>query len=217
MEYESLIEETRKLDFPKRIKKLIAIAENIGASRRIFRSKKYKYFFNKCVTMDEIRKFENEKNIILPDSFVRFITEVSDGLTSTVHSKIPFARNIIAPKIWTLEDLYLETVPCNSEITIFDTNCKELWSSITKKIQESDDDEFLEKQYSILHNGLIFIGNGGCQSEYGLICKGSEYGKVAIFNLDHIPEIYPEIIADSFEEWIENFFIDTIMRSRFSG
>lgn len=187
------------LDFPERLKKLVSLAGEADKKCKVFGSGRYKYKFNPPTSLADVREFEEKYKIKIPDSFVRYLTEIGNGGAGVDYG------------IYSLKDIdnFNEDhlLNCDSEKTIFDyENYKEVWKNLTIELDNTDNDEIYDEIYNQLINGWLVIGTAGCTYDYILICKGEHYGKVAIVDWNMIEENPPYILSDSFENWIETYF-----------
>lgn len=191
-------------DFPERLKKLVQLAKKADRWCRVFGAETHNYKFNPVVSPAEVREFEERNKIALPDDFVKFLTEVGNGGAGVDYG------------VYTLEKIqqniyYYETISYDSEKTIFDyENYTEKWAELCTELDNTDNDaaySYIEKQ---LANGMLIIGTAGCTYDYALMCKGKNYGKIVGIDWNLFEDCPPEVIADSFSEWIENHFTKII-------
>lgn len=192
-----------RLDFPERLKKLVSLAKKADPQYKVFASWRYKYTFNECTSLEKVQEFEKKHNIKIPETFIRYLTEVGNGGAGVGYGVYPLEK--------------LKISVSESEKTIFDyENYEELWASVcneTENAETENNSVWLDELYLLSMNGLLNIGTAGCTMDYCLICKGKNYGKIAFFDCDYIPECPPKIIAASFEEWIETYFRNIILNS----
>lgn len=188
-------------DFPKRLKELVLLAKKADKWCKVFGSETHKYKFNPVVSLAEVREFEDKNKITLPDDFVTFLTEVGNGGAGVDYG------------VYTLKKIQHEIdahLP-ESDKTILDyDNYKEKWAELCREYENADDDKILDRIYSILTDGLLAIGTAGCTVDYVIVCKGNYYGKIACIDYNFFEDSPPEIIANSFSEWIENYFTKII-------
>ncbi len=186
-------------NFPERLKKLAVLARKADRWCKVFGAEKYKYKFNPVVSPAEVHEFEDRNKIALPDDFVKFLTEVGNGGAGVDYG------------VYTLERMQDEIINLYSDKTIFDyDNYREKWAELCIELDNTDNGEVyscIEKQ---LANGMLIIGTAGCSYDYALMCKGKNYGKIVGIDWNLFEDIPPEVIADSFSEWIENHFTKII-------
>ncbi|MCM1132455.1 MAG: SMI1/KNR4 family protein [Ruminococcus flavefaciens] len=187
------------MDFPERIKKLAELAGEADKNCEVFGSGKYKYTFNLPAKIAGVRKFEEKYNIRIPADFVEYLTEVGNGGAGVDYG------------VYSLQDMDVfnegHLLDNDYDKTIFDyDNYEEVWKNLITEMDKTDDDEI----YKQLTNGWLVIGTSGCTYDYILICKGNNYGKIAIVDWNMEAENYPKILANSFESWIENYFTKII-------
>lgn len=188
-------------NFPERLKKLAILAKKADRWYKVFGAGTHKYKFNTVVSLAEVREFEDRNKITLPDDFVTFLTEIGNGGAGVDYGVYKLER--IQQEI---DNLWL-----NSGKTILDyDNYREKWAELCKEYDNTDDDKILNRIYSILTDGLLPIGTAGCTVDYVIVCKGSNYGKIAYIDYNFFEDSPPEIIANSFSEWIENYFTKII-------
>ncbi len=181
------------LDFPEHLKKLVSLAGKADKKCKVFGSEKYKYKFNPTVSLTDVHEFEEKHKIKIPDSLVRYLTEIGNGGAGVDYG------------IYSLEKMRITN--SDSEKTIFDyENYEEVWKNLITEYDNTDN----EDTYEQLINGLLVIGTAGCTLDYVLVCKGKHYGKVAIADWNMFEDNPPHILSDSFESWIETYFIKII-------
>lgn len=188
-------------DFPERLKKLVHLAKKADRWYRVFGAGTHKYKFNSVVSRAEVREFEEKNKITLPDDFVKFLTEVGNGGAGVDYG------------VYTLERIQQEvdTPWLNSDKTIFDyENYAEKWAELCTELDATDNDETYSRINRLLINGILIIGTAGCTYDYAIMCKGKNYGKVVGIDWNMFEDSPPQIIADSFSEWIENHFTKII-------
>lgn len=187
------------LDFPERLKKLTELAKKADKWHKVFGSKTHKYKFNTVISLAEVCEFEERNNIKLPDSLVRYLTEIGNGGAGVDYG------------IYSLKKMEKfseeQLLNCDSEKTIFDyENYKEVWKNLIIEMDNTENDEICDKIYNQLTNGWLVIGTSGCTYDYIIICKGKNYGKIAIVDWNMFEDNPPYILSDSFENWIETYF-----------
>lgn len=177
------------LDFPERLKKLVSLAGKTDKKRKVFGSEKYKYKFNPPASLTDVHEFEEKHKIKIPDSLVRYLTEIGNGGAGVDYGIYPLKK--------------MEITNSGSEKTIFDyENYEEVWKNLVIEYDNTDNEDIYEQ----LINGLLVIGTAGCTYDYIIICKGKHYGKVAGVDWNMFEDTPPYILSDSFEDWIETYF-----------
>lgn len=191
-------------NFPERLKKLAVLAKKADRWCKVFGAEKYKYRFNPVISLAEVREFEDRNKITLPDDFVTFLTEVGNGGAGVDYGVYALER--IQENIYDYEE-----ITPYSDKTIFDyDNYREKWAELCTELDDTDNDaaySYIEKQIA---NGMLTIGTAGCTFDYALMCKGKNYGKIVGIDWNLFEDSPPEVIADSFSEWIENHFTKII-------
>ncbi|MDE7104414.1 MAG: SMI1/KNR4 family protein [Ruminococcus sp.] len=188
------------LDFPERLKMLVSLAGKADKKCEVFGSRTYKYKFNPPASLSDVHKFEEKYKIKIPDSFVRYLTEIGNGGAGVDYGVYTLER--IQKEI----DAY-ETMNPDSDKTIFDyENYAEKWAELCTELDTTDDDETYNRIEKQLVNGWLIIGTAGCTYDYVIMCKGKNYGKVAGVDWNMFEDNPPYILSNSFENWIETYF-----------
>lgn len=65
--------------FPEKAREIVALAHDTDPEYRDFGANIHKYELNPPAKLSEVRKFEKEYNIKLPEGFVQYLTEVGNG------------------------------------------------------------------------------------------------------------------------------------------
>ncbi|WP_459212190.1 SMI1/KNR4 family protein [Aquimarina rhabdastrellae] len=176
-----------------------------------FGARSHKYQLNKPVTTEQLLKFENTYNIILPSGYRSFITKIGNGgieHPNYINSKSGagpgygiFELGIGINYINDYSSIKLKEEPYfSSKIT--DDEWYENYESLDDNIT---DDEF-ELKYGEMLSGIMIIGHRGCSQYQGLIINGKDRGKVIyLYNeMEYKPHIAEEgLFLDWYEKWLD--------------
>lgn len=169
------------------IKNLIKTASNLDYNKKIFGSSSHKYKLNPVLSLEDVKKFENNNNITLPEEYVFFITHVGNGGAGPYYGIIP---------------LNINDINKNLSLTPFARN-------------DMTDDEwnnYLEGDYDYTNdfeNGVLEICSQGCTFVTWLVLTGNDKGKIIYADLN-MDTSKPYFINMGFLEWFEGWFEEII-------
>jgi len=194
-----MMEQENKKDFIAELKFWVAKAKEADPSFEVFGSTCHKYNFYDPISVNEVRTFEKEHNIKLPENYVRVLTELGNGGAGPYYGFYPLKKVFINKK---------SSVRVDNEETFFDdTLTPEKWRKAMEELDTlREDDSQYDALFQKIFANIIIIGTQGCTYDTILICAGPEYNKVV--NIDwNLDEDRPPIFTHmTFEEWFLGFF-----------
>jgi len=156
-----------------------------------------KLLFLPPASMEEVRAFEQEMHLTLPDNFVRYLTELGNGGLAPDYG------------IYSLDELrkHNPNAAKRSEYPpmIGGGLSDDEWQAFTKAYEEAEDtsnEQTAELKARLLAGG-IFIGTPGCTMNTLLMCKGAAAGQIVTIDFDYI-DWYTHDPAGgwTFEDWM---------------
>lgn len=207
----------KELNQIDRIKIKLKLAKNTDSFFEVFGSSSHQYFLDKPLELIEVEQFECEYNIVLPDDYKKFISEVGNGGINYENSVVgnsgagpnygifklghPY-QFISDPSL-----KYLEKQPFLTEETT-----DEIWENVYLKMEDNISDEDYEMEIAKAYAGILNIGFSGCSGYLGIIVNGKNKGKVidTYYEIEYCPRFYKE---DNFLNWYENW-LDTIISGK---
>lgn len=194
MEFDYLSDE--HAEYIRDLVKKAAIADK---NCEVFGASKHKYQLNQVLSEKEVRQFEKEYHVKLPEEYVFFLTKVGNGGAGPYYGI--YSLNI--PKLRTGQVICREGVPA-----FFDKNLtKEAWDEMMEKMEDDEKYDALEAD---MLEGVLVIGTQGCTYDMLLMCKGSEQGKLVYIDWNLEPELYPYLTGMTFLDWYESYFKEII-------
>ncbi|HNF48091.1 MAG TPA: SMI1/KNR4 family protein [Chitinophagales bacterium] len=200
-----------------RIKIKLRLAKNTDSFFEVFGSSSHKYFLDKPLELIEVEQFECEYNIMLPEGYKKFISEIGNGGINYENSVVgnsgagpnygifklghPY-QFISDPSL-----KYLEQQPFLTEETT-----DEIWEYIYLKMEDNISDEDYEIEIAKAYAGILNIGYAGCSEYLGIIVNGKNKGKIidTYDEIEYCPCFYKE---NDFLDWYENW-LDTIISGK---
>lgn len=193
----------RRLPFSERIRVLVCLAGEKDRQHAISGAKTHHYRFNPTASVQEVRQFEAELGITLPESYFRFLTEIGNGGAGPDYGlySLEQMRSCNEHLLWQLPfgETYLD-----SALT------QEKWNAFIKTLDAEEEDEAIEALIGRMFHGALVISTHGCSYDTVLMCSGSHEGKLFDVCWDLEEENRPHIIEKTFEEWMETYFLKIV-------
>jgi len=187
-------------DFIEELKFWVAKAKEADPEYKIFGSKKHKYTFNDPISLNEVREFEKEHEIKLPENYVRVLTEIGNGGAGPYYGLYPLKEII------NYQSGSLFTKIGSEETLIDDTLTPEKWCKMIEKLETLEDDEEYDELFQKLFSNSVVVGTQGCTFDSLLMCAGSEYNRIINIDWNLDKDRLPHFSHMTFEEWILEFF-----------
>lgn len=191
-----------------RIKNKLATIENCDTELMVFGADAHEYSIGEVVMEKEVVEFETMYNIVLPEAYKAFITQVGNGNTkeSAYMSSAAGPYYGIYPFSEGLEDLGIEDVKrfISSPCLLRADMTEEEWIALSDSIREEGiSDEVYNERMGLLFSGLLPIGTQGCAITTCLIINGEYRGKIVYINEDYQPVFaYEQHFLDWYERWL---------------
>lgn len=174
----------------KKIHKLLEKAKLRDKDCEVFGAHSHYYSLNPPISIDKIRVFEKKYDILLPEEYVYFMTEVGNGGAGP-HCGLYSFELMEAENCYVSENSQLNPI-ITSELT------PEKWEDIKNKLKDEPDDNLF------ISAGSIIIGTQGCTIDSLLMYKGSEAGKIVYIDWDS--PFHPFLYNKTFLEWYIEYF-----------
>ena len=137
-----------------------------------------KRLFNPPAAIEEVRAFEQEMHVTLPEDFVRYLTELGNGGIGPDYG------------IWSLDEMRKHNpyAPKSGDLPpmIGGGLSAEKWKMFAEKAENADDDDEIEALEQQLIAGGIFIGTPGCTMDTLLMCRGAAAGETLVVDFDYL-------------------------------
>ena len=150
---------------------------------------------NTPATLKEVRDFERDMNIVLPENYVRYLTELGNGGPGGLYRiySLDHVRNNYSPE-WAAETAQL---PPMLDHSLSDDE----WKAFGKRYAEADenDEDTGDMEKRMLAGGIV-IGTAGCTMMLLLMCRGAAAGKVFLIDFDYMEHLEKEPYLGKFED-----------------
>lgn len=193
-----------------RIKTKLTELSDLDRSKQIFGSSTHEYYLNKCLTADEILKFEKEHLFNLPEEYKMFLSLIGNGIAGPNYGLIPL-------KYCLLDDL--DNADSKERLDPSKPfKFKSKWNLEFGDFNEAADEKYFrlkdESEYysSKWMDGTIRLSNAGCAIAISLVVNGDESGNIWVDDRGSDQGIYPLTksgkdrisFADWYEGWLDN-------------
>ena len=190
----------RKMSFIEEMRKLIDERSH------------YQYFYkcNTPVKIKEVRAFERDMHITLPENYVRYLTELGNGGRYGHYHiySLERIRENMAKKITEDDDTEL---PPMLDHSLSD----DIWKEFGEKYAEADinGDYTRDMEKRMLAGGIV-IGTAGCTMMLVLMCRGAATGEVFLVDFDYMEYLKEEPCLGKFEDFLINEMRESIERAK---
>lgn len=183
------------------IKDLVARAAKADPEYKVFGASSHKYQLYPPVSLEKVRALEKKFQIKLPENYVYFLTQISNGGAGPYYGLYPLEELERRQECEIENDMWEPFI--NKDLT------KEKWNEAVDIMENGDDDQY-DKVHQQITTGAFIIGTQGCTYDHLLLCEGSEKGKIVYidWNLDY--DYPPFLTKMSFWDWYIGFFEDII-------
>ena len=150
--------------------------------------------FDPPATMEQVREFEQEMHVTLPEVFVRFLTELGNGGLGVYSLEKMREQNPYA-------------AACADLPTMIGGGLSgETWKAFAKEAEEvefgDDENKIIALEQRLIAGG-IFIHTPGCTMETLLMCKGNAAGDIYTVDFDYLSWYDKPIEGGfSFADWM---------------
>ena len=202
------LEKIEKKDFPERVKLLAELAGKYDSHYAVHGAGwYYKYKFNPPAKADEVRAFEKDYDIKLPETFFRYLTEVGNGGAGVDYGICPLERIRKGNK-----HLLNKT---GGKVIFEYENIREQWEKFVEEmdsLQDSKEDDIrYENIVSEMLKGLLVVGTNGCTYDHVIVCEGKYKGMMGMIDCNLEDYSVPLFYNLDFENWICGHFRKIIL------
>ena len=201
------IDEIEKLDFPERLKKLVKLAHKYDKNYAVhgargFQSCRHKYDFNPPAKTEDVRAFERDFDIKLPEALFRYLTEVGNGGAGVGYG------------VYNLDQIRKHNkhllIKTKGKVIFEYENIKEKWIEFVQETDSlgdsAEDDIKYDSIVSEMLKGLLVIGTEGCTYDHVIVCEGKYKGMTGMIDWNLEEYSVPWFYGLDFESWICNHF-----------
>ncbi|CAM1341951.1 SMI1/KNR4 family protein [Tenacibaculum amylolyticum] len=198
----------------ERIKIKLRLAKNTDSFFEVFGASSHKYILNSPLDLQELNDFEKTYEIVLPETYKTFLSEIGNGGLEYKNSVVGnsgagpdygiFKLGHPSQFIVDTSLNYLKKVPYfNENIT------EKEWDRIYNEMDDNISDEDYDKEVAKAYSGILNIGFSGCSGYLGIILNGKNKDRV-VHTYDEI-EYCPHFVQEmNFLDWYENWLNDII-------
>ena len=181
------MKEDEFMDFIEEMKKLIDERSHYQGGQKC----------NAPATLKEVRDFERDMNIVLPENYVRYLTELGNGGPGgycRIYS-LDYVRKNYPPE-GAAETAQL---PPMLDHSLSDDE----WKAFYKRYAEADenDEDTSDMEKRMLAGGIV-IGTAGCTMMLVLMYRGAAAGEVFIIDFDYMEHLEKEPYLCKFEDFL---------------
>ena len=193
-----------------RIKNKLKRAKEYDQDFKVFGADSHRYFINPPIPSKEIKRFEEEYDIILPSCYKAFLLEIGNGGSSFLDSAAgPYYG--IFPLGEEVDFIFEKPAQSLSQPTkIYPNMTDQEWETLIKQAEE---EEWRSDQYDLdfLYAGVLPIGSQGCSYLHGLILNGEHSGRVVNLAMQYGKPLFTT--DNNFLDWYERW-LDEIISSK---
>ena len=184
------------------------LSEAAAARIETFGANTHGYALGPPLQETEVRAFEIEYGVTLPESFRAFVTRVGHGGPGRQGGAGPYYG--IYPMQWWPDTA--QTVGDGDAADWLRAPCPLVVGPNALPEPPSDDeayDAWFDADIAPAYHGIVALGTRGCTFEMGLIVTGPCRGRVVYFDLDH--HAGPYVVRDAdFLDWYERWLDELI-------
>ncbi len=175
--------------------------------------------FNSPARISEVRQFERDMCVTLPEPLVRYLTELGNGGPGPNYGiySLERMRKCNIPDLIQLPPMLDHTHSDEEWLELGEryVQLDEMIDKLWYKYKNEDKDyyrkkaapleEEIEKIRMRIIAGGVFINTPGCTMNTILMCRGAAVGEVFTIDFDYMDQLYEEpYCGGNFEEWIIN-------------
>jgi hypothetical protein len=197
------------------IKNKIGLLKKLDKNYSLFGSEKHRYKINPTISIEEIREFENQYKVLLPNEYVEFLTIIGNGGVGPFYGLEPIQNSLYDDLDYKIKDSLLN--PGKPFLHTASWNL-EFQPSVDEDENEAEFEnqriEFEEKYFDKKQmEGVLAICNYGCAISLNLVVNGQEYGNIWTDDRASDNGIYPSIelgnkekitFLNWYELWLDN-------------
>lgn len=202
----------------KNIKDKINKLKSLDKYYKVFGSTSHKYLMNPILSINEIRKFEKDNNIYLPEDYKLFLLEIGNGGAGPFYGLL---------KLYDNEDQHVQIKkpfpfnkknPCLlSKYSMYDEKINNSKTDEEEQLYWDEKEEKISKEYNLATQGITFLCHHGCAIYDVLILNGKEKSTVWNFNFADEIGVVPLETQNGqlmFLDWYELWLNETIEKCK---
>lgn len=169
------------------IRQTLSLLQALDPDYRVFGANKHRYLLNPVLSEADVRAFEQQHHVALPEGYRRFLTEIGNGGAGPYYG------------LETLHDSLFLDLDRKIEHAYGDPSKPFLLTERWNMTFSGDDDDMqayaaFEEEYSqpVRVDGLLRICNFGCGVALNLVVNGAEYGTIWVDDRASDGGIYPD-------------------------
>jgi hypothetical protein len=174
------------------------------AAERLRKSAKYEFL--PPALEEDVRAFEVNFDVRLPEDYRWFITNVANGIKAVDQWGFDFLTKKDWANYWFTEDEYNPAIPFPlTQRVRFDKEASDKSSVYPYETLYDPEETLYPDGYRF---GEVSLAGSGCGADDFLVVKGDEYGNVWIDNYASASEIYPVYDSEldkkrlTFTDWV---------------
>ena len=187
-----------------RIKIKLEKAKHKDKDFSVFGSSSHKYKVNDTITKEKLKEWERVNQVLLPEDFFRFLTEVGNGGAG------PYYGVYEIDKILT----YTSKNALAAKCVLYPKMPKEEWNRLTEPLTSDEnisDDEYDSARDKVF-GGMLCFGTQGCEYDMYIVLTGEYKGRV-VYTWDFYPDGHPFffVYENNFLDWYERWLNEIIL------
>lgn len=194
------------------LKKLIAKAGKVDSKRKVFGAHSHEYKINEVATLNEIQEFEKQYNLTLPEEYMFYLTEVSNGGAGPFYGLNSLKKS--SPDISKNYETFDKNI---DNIHIITTSMTENeWTESVNFLDELNNDNY-DNYSTYMNSSLLEIGSQGCCYANILMLGKNDAGRMMYIDWDMKPDAPPHDLKKGFLKWMEDYFNEIIVGNKVSN
>ncbi len=193
----------------KEVIEILKKAQHIDSKYERFGAATHQYKLNQPIKKSFVHEVEERYGFLLPDDYVRFITEVGDGGAGPDYGIKPFSHFYLkaqSPGREKFREAYRQSLALPFTPRQMLVNEVEKYAIARREIYEQNPEQYFiyekEDENALCDtDGFLVLGTHGCQWDFGLIITGEKKGQV--FDTDN--EGAYGFVSNSFFEFYQNW------------
>lgn len=195
------------------LKSLVTQAGVRDPSRLIFGADHHNYKLNPPASPEQVRRFEEKHNLLLPEEYKFFLTQIGNGGAGPYYGLYSleeverYTEYLETPEITETPDSTVKarTEEAPAPAFIDRRMTPEDWAARMEELDNCGEEEYDSLMYKLCA-GMLVIGTQGCTYDTVLMCKGSECGKIVYIDWNLEPKYGPFFTGMPFLYWYEMYF-----------
>ncbi|MDO4259387.1 MAG: SMI1/KNR4 family protein [Actinomycetaceae bacterium] len=214
----------------ERIQRKLAVVRLVDHLREISGADSHDYVLGEPLSIEQIRHFEEEYEVTLPEAYVAFLTQIGhSGLSRPgrwVDSMSAGPKYGLYPLGSQAQIGELDDLSHIRKDALVGSISNEEWARTFGPLEEmdySEDPESWDALWEKIHYGTLPVAYGGCSDFYGLILNGPQCGAIVDSHGEYeFPDGPPKTVGSDFLSWYEGWLDEILQggvrrsRSRYS-